>query len=85
MHWQRAYSLKVCGDFSFSPLISYFAKKKLFKLFSLFINLLFVCIFNGCPTLPHLSHFTPLDVPLHPGLSQVTPKLRVSKIINYTK
>ena len=28
MHWQRAYSLKVCGDFSFSPLISYFAKKK---------------------------------------------------------
>ena len=61
-----------------------FCQKKI-KLFSLFINLLFVCIFNGCPTLPHLSHFTPLDVPLHPGLSQVTPKLRVSKIINYTK
>ena len=85
MHWQRAYNLKVCGDFSFSPSHILFCQFFFFKLFSLFINLLFVCIFNGCPTLPHLSHFTPLDVPLHPGLSQVTPKLRVSKIINYTK
>ena len=85
MHRQRAYCWKVCGDLSFSSLISYFAYFFFIKVVCLFISPLSVCIFNGCPTLPHLSHFTPLDVPLHRGLSQVAPKLRVSKIINYTK
>ena len=75
-------SVVICHFPLLYPILPNFFK---IKVVCLFITPLSVCIFNGCPTLPHLSHFTPLYVPLHPGLSQVTPKLRVSKIINYTK
>ena len=67
MPWQRAYSLKVCGDFSSFPLSYPILPKKKFLSCSVCSSISFLCAFSMvvplcpiCPISPRsMSHFTP--------------------------